>query len=49
MKWADTQEYYNIDTVLVVPMDGLFYYFSLDSERYYNLIMSSEKNLAEGE
>lgn len=47
MEWAGTQTYSTIDTVLIVPKDGLFYYFSLDDDNWYHLIMASDKNLAE--
>lgn len=48
LRWAGTTEMYTIfDTVYIVPKDDLFYYFSLDDVRYYNLVMSSERNLAE--
>jgi hypothetical protein len=36
-----------IDNVLIVAHDDLFWYFSPDAEKYYNLIMSSSKNLSE--
>lgn len=47
LEWASINTCDYIGTVVVVPKDGLYYYFSLDDKNYYNLVMSSEKNLAE--
>lgn len=48
MRWANTTQCFSLfDTVLVVAKENLYYYFSLDNERYYTLVMSSETNLAE--
>lgn len=48
LRWARTDRIYRmLDTVYIVNKDGLFYYFSLDPENYYQLVMSSETNLSE--
>ena len=49
LKWAGcyTTQCHQLGDVLVVPKDGLFWYFSLDDEKWYNLAMVSSTNLAE--
>jgi len=47
IRWAGTHDTMSVENVLVVPKDGLFWYFSLDDEHYYVLLMSSERNIFE--
>jgi len=49
MNWAGTDQYYALGNIMVVPKNNMFYYFSLDTDNWFNLVMSSERNLAEGE